>query len=283
MRLPLLLSRRALLAIGSSLLALPACGWSSSANVPLGSGPLSVLVLYGGPVVPDVPSKLQSTGLFSVVDVFDVSFGTPSLSLLTAHDVTLVMHDGPVLFDDPVALGDALKTYIDVGGGVVVADVSMMTISLGLDGTFDGANYHAIPEVVVGIDPPRSMDGPWTVTADLPAHPIVTGGGVGQAIPMGLGDYGSRRPATPASWIASVPGAVQVAHWNDGTIGVGNTNATGVPTPLIVARDLFPTTGVIARRVDLGISPQTGHPGSLQHPNAFSIYVNALLYVGYRI
>ncbi len=279
------LSRRGLLTGCLAAIPLAACGSGGSGTAPLGSGPLAVLVLFKGPVIPDATSKLLATGLFAAVDQREVSGSTPTLTQLLAYDVVLLVGDGP--FHDPVQLGDVLASALAVGRGVVVADF-LVTSSVGaegLDGAFDTANYHAIPDVPTS--PPRGADAPfggWPVVMDDPVHPIVTGGSVGAPIPTGPGDYGSFRPATPASWTSAVPGAVQVAHWDDGAVGGGNANATGVPTPLIVTRDVFPSTGVVGRRVDLGLHPQAYGPWTgLVHPDAHRIYVNALLYAGYRI
>lgn len=290
-------TRRSCLVAAVSLFVLASlCGCGGSGGTGGGTGhhdpigePRSVLVIHKGNPG-DVPSKIQSTNLFQPVQTFDASAATPTLTFLRTFQCCLVMGDGP--FDDSVALGDVLAQYVDEGGGVVLAGMFVLRdwAGEGLDGTFDAQNLFAIPETTYGnVD--RGGELNLGITANM-SSPLVTGGGFNLPIPLGAGDYGSMRPATNTfgpigfpAWLPMVPGSVLVAHWNDvmSTTNPGGTPNSGLnPTPLIVARDISTSTGAISRRVDLGILPTTGAPG-LVHPTAFRIYVNALLYVAFRI
>jgi hypothetical protein len=67
----------------------------------------------------DVQSKLQATGAFAAVDVFDANAGTPALSALQGYTAVLCWSRDP--FASPAGLGDVLAQYWDAGGAVVVA------------------------------------------------------------------------------------------------------------------------------------------------------------------
>lgn len=68
----------------------------------------------------DVEQQLQATGAFPTVDVIDVGTTTPTTAALQAYAAVIVFSDD-VPFADPVALGDALAGYSDLGGGIVLA------------------------------------------------------------------------------------------------------------------------------------------------------------------
>jgi hypothetical protein len=77
----------------------------------------------------DVQAKLEQTGAFVTVDVFDVSQGTPSVEALQDYSAVLVYTDA--LLQDAELLGDNLADYFDGGGRVVVAAFANATVTLG--------------------------------------------------------------------------------------------------------------------------------------------------------
>ena len=81
----------------------------------------------------DVQTKLESTGAFTSVSVFNAYQGTPSLSLLQQCTVAFVFRLGG--FQSTTGLGDVLAQYWDGGGAVVVAFNAVITLNEGRFGT----------------------------------------------------------------------------------------------------------------------------------------------------
>lgn len=67
----------------------------------------------------DIRNQLVAVGGFMTVNVIDVAAGTPALPDLQAYQSVLVVTDK--VLSNPVALGDVLATYYDLGGRVVLA------------------------------------------------------------------------------------------------------------------------------------------------------------------
>src|SRR5262245_29981343 len=84
------------------------------------------VAVYGAPATSawnnDVQTKLQATGLFTLVDVVNANTTTLTLAQLLAYDAVLVYSDGG--FQNAVAQGDALGDYVDQGKGVVMCAFS---------------------------------------------------------------------------------------------------------------------------------------------------------------
>ena len=90
----------------------------------------------------DIQSKLMATGLFSAVDVFDLSSPTqPSLAQLQAYHSVLV-YSGSLL-PNSLALGNTLADYVDGGGGVVLAAFANVQTNE-LNGRFATSDYWGI-------------------------------------------------------------------------------------------------------------------------------------------
>jgi len=88
----------------------------------------AVLVVHSSPFsIADIQAKLNSSGQFSAVALFNGGNGTPTLTALKAFDAVLVTSDNN--FSDPVALGNTLADYVDAGGGVVNAAYSVGSLS----------------------------------------------------------------------------------------------------------------------------------------------------------
>ena len=82
------------------------------------AGPIDILLVAAEKDVTAVQTYLQSFPDIDVVNFFDARSSTPTLSNLQDYDAVLVWRNYGVY--DPVALGDVLADYVDVGGGVVV-------------------------------------------------------------------------------------------------------------------------------------------------------------------
>ena len=143
--------------------------------------------------VTDVQAYLAPFSDLVVIDIVDVRLSTPSLPTLLNYDAVLVWSDSD--FFNPIALGDVLADYVDLGGGVVIATFSWYGPSWDLEGRI-AADYS--PFVQAGDN--------LYVTANLgaydSAHPIMQG-------VSAVSEY-YRDDVTLAT------DAVQVAAWDDG-------------------------------------------------------------------
>lgn len=170
----------------------------------------------------DLQSKLQLTGRFAAVDLIDVVSATPPLSVL--DDYAAVITWGDTQYDDNVAMGDVLSTYVDQGGGVVVAGFANMTSIAGvfLAGRWLTGAYEVI-EHTSGL-----QSGPASLGAVLePSHPVARDVNT-------LSGALVARPFLTANWALN-QGRV-LMEWNDG-------------------RMLAAVSNVHPKRVDLGLVP----------------------------
>jgi hypothetical protein len=183
---------------------------------------VAVLGVPAGPCfLPDVQAKVQATGYFGTVDVYDIRVATPSVPTLLGYDAVLVYSDG-FGYHDSFQLGDNLADYVDGGGGVVTATF-VSTAGLDILGRWK-TGYEVI---LTGGQQQGSQE--FLGTVHVPGHPLLTGvssfDGGWQA---GTGSY---RP-----WNSTLAaGATLIAEWTDGT-------------PLVVL-------GAHPKRVDLGFYP----------------------------
>ncbi len=123
----------------------------------------SVLLISSGGSPSDIQSYLIS--YIPIVDIFDALIGTPTLGQLSAYEAVIVMNDNA--FFDPIALGNVLADYIDVGGGVVTTTASFAT-GFDLQGRFITDGYSPF------ISGPGPLPGTNLGTYD-PTHPIMGG------------------------------------------------------------------------------------------------------------
>ena len=128
--------------------------------------------IYGAPSTPswngDVQSKILGTKLIPEVDT-NLVFAPnpmPTLTNLIQYESVLLYSDSA--FGDPTNLGNTLATYINAGGGVVLATFGFST-GIGIQGalTTDG-------------DLPFTQDGQasgttQTLVEDVPTHQIFSG------------------------------------------------------------------------------------------------------------
>ncbi|HKY62911.1 MAG TPA: DUF11 domain-containing protein [bacterium] len=180
------------------------------------------VAIMGAPATPEwndeVQSKLQGTGLFDAVDVFNIEDATPTLDEMNGYCGILAYTDtGPL---DSVAFGDNLADYVDGGGGVVAAVFAVADVPW--TGRFDADNYWVI-------DPANEGGGGQATlgTIFVPDHPILAG------VTSFDGGESSYRPDDGLH-----PEAVRIADWSGGT------------DPLVATRLI---NGV--RRADLGFFP----------------------------
>lgn len=213
-----------------------------------------VLVLAGDYATSynDVKTKLEQTGFFVQVDVFDAKSGSPTLAQLRNYDGVLAYAiDGWL---NPVMIGDTLAAYINEGGGVVVATFAngAATQTSVIGGAFATESYQVIiPESrIIGYHQTLG-------TIHLPIHPIMSG------VTNFEGGYGSFRPSSTTL----TSGSYRIADWNDGNF-------------LITAKDNVGPAGV--NRVDLGFFPPSGDgysSGWVSTSDGAKIMANSLKYV----
>jgi len=129
------------------------------------------------------------------VDFFDANSATPTLAQMTRYDAVIAYSNLP--FFDPVALGDRLADYVDVGGKVVTCPFSWWYVTHQIQGRFAADGYNpllaTLNENHYAVASLGSFDG---------SHPIM-------------------RDVTTASteyrdYTALAPGAASVALWDDG-------------------------------------------------------------------
>jgi hypothetical protein len=149
-------------------------------------------------LVNDVKTKLEATGRLEQVDVFDARTGTPSLAQLLNYDAVMTWPDD--FYQDPVALGNVLADYVDLGHGVVQTmfsfDPDMAGLRLG--GRWESGGYQ------VFANGPADL-GNLSLVADLPQHPILDGVS-NVVLSFGFFETGMQ--------VASC--AEVVAHWSSG-------------------------------------------------------------------
>lgn len=148
----------------------------------------------------DPQAKLQATGRFGNVDIFNASSGTPTLSQLQAYDAVIVWSN--VNFSSASALGDVLADYVDAGGGVVLAVFanSTTTVNRYLTGRWQIGNYNVIPPALGTTSGSSSLGS----TLD-PGHPLMEG----------VNSLSATTASRPTS-LALNSGCKVVSTWADG-------------------------------------------------------------------
>ena len=165
-------------------------------------GPEPKVAVYGADSAShtaDVQAKLNSTGLFSQVDVFLVeSDPVPTLAELQEYDAVLVYSNGQ--FGNTTAMGDVLANYVDGGGGAVVATFAFSDPagSYGIGGRISSEGY--LPFTQGGWSTGTNL----TLVADEPEHPILSGV---TSFNGGLSSYFNTVNLTSEAYL--------VAHWSN--------------------------------------------------------------------
>jgi len=160
----------------------------------------------GGTLLADMVKHTTASGRFDLVGQYQISGVTMSLADLQKYDSVLVgASTAPV---DPVAMGDNLADYVDVGGGVVIMP-GANTPSFGITGRFDSGGYFLATPTDLNSGATRNLG-----TINNAAHEIMDG--VGSAT-VGL-------TLTPLTIVAGN----SIADWDSGTTAVvaGTVNGT---------------------------------------------------------
>lgn len=210
------------------------------------------ILICGAPGVPkwndDVKAKLEATGQFNSVSIFNISTGTPTLAKLLQFRAILLYTDQGCY--DCNLLGDNLAAYINAGGGVVAACFTTAGIPIG--GKFNDTTY----QVII---PYRQTQGTTETlgTIYIPTHPIMNG--------VKSFNGGTKSYRTAATQLA--PNGYRIADWSDSSF-------------LITAKENVGPAKV--SRVDLGFYPPSEDARSdfwLTSTDGALIMANSLTYV----
>lgn len=148
----------------------------------------------------DVQTKLQSTGLFTQVDAFMVSGGSPipTLAELQQYDAVFVYSDAG--FNSATQLGNVLADYLDSGGGVVMATFAFYSGGgLGIQGRIT-AGY--LPFTLASQNQPGNL----TLVPIMTSHPILNG----------VTSFHGGSSSYHNSSITTTAGSTLVANWSNG-------------------------------------------------------------------
>ncbi len=196
----------------------------------------------------DVQTKLKATAMFSQVDLFDATLGTPTLAQLQAYDAVMTWTNNS--YNNATALGNVLADFVDAGGGVVssVFTNAETLVARRLGGRWISGGYEIIP----------GASGFTFGTATLGAvayasHPVMSG------VATFNGGAGSFRPITTSL----NSGGLIVAKWSDG-------------------KTLAAVSTKLPNRADLGFFPPSSTIGGANFwqagTNGDKLMANALLY-----
>ncbi|MEI8256980.1 MAG: hypothetical protein WCJ30_15005, partial [Deltaproteobacteria bacterium] len=130
-------------ACGAACAANQVCSGGACATVALGNGGtggsltgsspprVAVMAAYSGAT--DLQAKLVATGAFSAVDVYTSLSAAPTLAVMRGYDAIVVY----TYLTATTLFGDNLATYLEAGGGVVIADYETQeTGTYGLPGRY---------------------------------------------------------------------------------------------------------------------------------------------------
>ena len=183
-----------LIATLAALLIISGTAMKSSMGLESGSIKVAVLGAETAPDLADIQAYLAPFSDFVVVDTFDVSASTPSLSTLLDYDAVLVFSDYACA--DAIALGDVLADYVDVGGGVVLATFAWYGSPFGLEGRIMTTDYSPLERTGGSLYANATLD--WYDSG----HPIMEG------VSAVKGYYRDN--------VGLTAGAALVANWSDG-------------------------------------------------------------------
>ena len=154
---------------------------------------LDILILGSGDLGP-VRDELLAFPEIVTVDIFDTRNLIPELDDLLPYNVVILANNNP--FKDPVATGNVVAAYVDLGGGVIQTEPSFI-VGYNIEGRFWDEGYSAFG---LGTDAMGNAN----LGTYLDTHPIMEG------VVTVWGDLLCQVPLAPgASW---------VAYWDDGRL-----------------------------------------------------------------
>ena len=211
----------------------------------------NVLIVAASTYTSDVQAKLNATGLFGKVDVFDANSGTPSLATLSGYQSVLVFSDEG--FYNSTTLGNNLASYANAGGGVVTATFTFYPNSA----YYVGGNFATTYQVIIPANGFTAGSTQTLGTVFYPNNPTIKG------ITNFNGGTSSYRNTSTSLTL----GSYVVANWNDGL-------------PLVVVKNNVGPANV--NRVDLNFYPPSSDIRSdfwVSSTQGASLMAKALQYV----
>ena len=130
-----------------------------------------VAVLCADSTGTDIKAKLDSTGLFSQVDIISsLHEEIPTLFVLKQYNAVIIYSNAYDIIN-PTELGDVLADYVDAGGGVVLAAFTFVDANgtIGIDGRISTEKYLIFTHEIF-----KSGDH-LTLVADVVSDPILNG------------------------------------------------------------------------------------------------------------
>ncbi|OSZ79055.1 hypothetical protein CAP35_12635 [Chitinophagaceae bacterium IBVUCB1] len=197
----------------------------------------------------EVKAKLQATGLLGTIDVVNAQTVTPTVAQMQAYKAILTWSNYG--YANNSTLGNNLASYVDGGGGLVVAVFANASISLA--GNINTSAYQVL------VPASQTQSAQLTMgTVLLPSHPIM----------QGVSTFNGGTSSFKSTSTTLAPGAYRIANWSNGD-------------PLIMARDNVGASN--AKRADLNFFPPSNTSRSdfwQANTDGARIMANALLYVG---
>ncbi len=164
------------------------------------------ILLLGSGELGTIQSQLLAQPGVRTVDIFETRYAVPVLADLMPYHAVILANNHP--FQDPVATGDVVADFVDLGGGVIQTEPSFV-VGYSLAGRFWDGGYSAF---TLGFDP----TGVATLGQYQASHPIMDGVGAlwGNLLCQ-------TNLAAGASWVASwTNGSPLVATKGNKVVGV---------------------------------------------------------------
>ncbi len=197
----------------------------------------------------EVKAKLQATGLLGTIDLVDATTTTPTVAQMQTYKAILTWSDNG--YANGTTLGNNLASYVDGGGGLVVAVFA--NASIPLSGNINTSAYQVL--VPAG----QTQGAMLTMGTVLqPSHPIM----------LGVTSFNGGTSTYKSTSTTLTSGSYRIANYSNGD-------------PLIMAKDNVGPMN--AKRVDLNFfPPSTDSRGDFWQASSSGarIMANALLYVG---
>jgi hypothetical protein len=179
----------------------------------------------------DVRDYLSCTGLFGEVAVFDVGAELPTAEQIALYDAVLVYSDAP--FADPVAFGDSLASFVQQGGGVVLAAGSFAD-GRAVEGRFITQGFMPVSTgtlTPVGGDRTlQPLEGYAWEIGPVEGHPILYG--------VNVFDGGAASSMVTGVTLASM--SERVANWDNGEPAVVVLESPMVGEGRVAVVNVFP-------------------------------------------
>ncbi|MBS0190810.1 MAG: hypothetical protein U0573_02820 [Phycisphaerales bacterium] len=160
----------------------------------------SVLIVHSSPYIADTRTKLNSSGQFGAVDLFNAGSGTPTLAALKAYDAVMLVSDSG--FADPTTLGNNLADYVDAGGGVVN---SVFSLGISPPAGRWNSGYLVMPVASPTQGSVQTLD---LASITDQNHPIL----------IGVGSFSGGSSSYRMNQSSVVAGATIVAKWTGGNV-----------------------------------------------------------------